>query len=170
MKRALLFCGVPMIAGVALIVAWALMDQAASRGNDWTQVVGTIETANVRLGAVDIAYRYEYGGRPHRNPAGRLTLRGSSKPGSAAARYTPGRQILAYVNPAAPAESLLEPRPRPSNMNLMVGVVLMIISLPLGTYFLRAKQPTSRPRNGKPVRTPSKPMSRLKPPPSVPRK
>ena len=176
MKRALLFGGVPAIAGLALIVIWVMADQQAARGNDWTQVLATIETANVHPNAVDIAYRYQYGGRDHRNPAGRLTLRGN--PASANARYAPGQQILAYVNPAAPAESHLEPKPAPSSVNLIAGVVLLIIGLPIGGYLLREKPTSYTPRgrhNGKPsskppARKPSKPMSRLKPPASTPRK
>lgn len=178
MKRALLFGGVPAIAGIALIVIWAMADKAATRGNDWTQVLATIESAKVQPGAVDIAYRYESGGRPYRNPAGHLTIRDGSKPD---ARYAAGRQILAYVNPATPSESILEPAPRPSSVNIIAGIVLIIIGLPLGFYFLREKQPQFRGRR-KPVRkmtkpgTPSKPSnpgkpvskpsSRLKPPPS----
>jgi hypothetical protein len=174
MKRALLFGGVPVLAGIALIVMWALADQKASRGNDWTQVLATIETATAQPGAVDIAYQYQYGGRQYRNPAGRLTLTAAS--GNAAARYAKGRQVLAYVNPAAPSESILEPHPRPSNVNLLAGIVLLIIGLPVGAYLLREKHPRGPAVRGrarapkKPVRKPSKPLARLKPPPSAPRK
>lgn len=168
MKRALLFGGVPVLAGIALIVLWALADKEASRGNDWTQVVATIETATVRAGGIDIAYRYTAGGREHRNPAGHLTLRGNSP--SATTRYAAGKPVLAYVNPAAPAESLLEPKPRPSSITLIAGIVLLIIGIPIGVFFLRPQNPT-RPRAKKaPVRRPSKPLSRLKPPPPAPRK
>jgi hypothetical protein len=175
MKRALLFGGVPAIVGIALIVIWAMADNAASRGNDWTQVLATIESAKVQPGAVDIAYRYEYGGRPYRNPAGHLTIRGGAKPD---ARYAAGRQILTYVNPATPSESILEPAPRPSSVNIIAGVVLLIIGIPLAIFLLREKQPQFRGRR-KPVRKMTKPgtpsksgkpttksMSRLKPPPS----
>ena len=164
MKRALLFGGVPVIAGIVLIAMWVVADKTASRGNDWTQVLGTIESATVRAGAVDIAYRYEFAGSQHRNPSGRLTLRGNAA-SSAAARYAPGRTILAYANPAAPAESILEPNPRPSPINLIAGSVLAIMGLPIAIFFLRQK-----PSKRKPVRKPSRPMSRLKPPPPVPRK
>lgn len=183
MKRALLFGGVPAIAGIALIVMWAMADKAASRGNDWTQVLATIESANVQPGGIGIAYRYEYAGRPYRNPSGHLALREGAKP---SARYTAGGQILAYVNPDLPSESLLEPTPRPSSVNMIVGIVLLIIGLPVGIYCLREKQPEFRGRR-RPVRkmtkpgTPSKsssgsnpankpvskPSSRLKPPPST---
>lgn len=166
MKRALLFGGVPVIAGIALIVIWAIADTAASRGNGWTQVIATIETSTVQPDAVDIAYRYEVDGAEHRNPGGRITLRDPATAGRVAERYAAGRQVLAYVNPAKPSESFLEPAARPSSTNLMAGIVLMIVGVPIGIYFLRAK--TSRKR--KPVRRPTRPMSRLKPPPPVPRK
>ena len=178
MKRALLFGGVPVIAGIALIIMWAMANKTTTRGTGWTQVVATIESTKVQPGGVDIAYRYEYGGRPYRNPAGHLTLRAVSNP---AARYAAGRQIVAYVNPATPSESILESAPRPSSVNLIAGVVLLLIGFPLGAYLLREKQQQFRPR-GKPVRkptqpgtgTPSKPgnpgsgrpSARLKPPPS----
>ena len=74
MKRALLFGGVPVIAGIALIAMWWMASQAASRGTDWTQVAATIESANVRPGGVDIAYRYQFSGSEHRNPSGHPTL------------------------------------------------------------------------------------------------
>jgi hypothetical protein len=168
MKRALLFGGVPVIAGIALIVMWAMADQEASRGHDWTQVLATVESTNVQPGAVDIAYRYNFGGREHRNPAGRLTLRDAASQSNVATRYAPGRQILTYVNPAAPAESQLEPKARPSTMNIIAGMVLLIIGLPIATYFLTAKQPAVVAR--KKGREPAPPMSRLKPPPAAPRK
>lgn len=178
MKRALLFGGVPAIAGIVLIVMWAMADKAASRGNDWTQVLATIESANAQPGAIDIAYRYEYGGRSYRNPSGRLTLREGAKP---SARYTAGGQVLAYVNPATPSESLLEPKRRPSSVNLIAGIVLLIMGIPVAIFLLRERQPQFRGRR-RPVRKmtkpgtpskppskpsqPSRPSSRLKPPPS----
>lgn len=167
MKRALLFGGVPVIVGIALIVMWAMADQEASRGHDWTQVLATVESANVQPGAVDIAYRYEFRGSEHRNPAGRLTLRDAASQSNVATRYAPGRQILAYVNPAAPAESQLEPKARPSSIHIIAGMVLLIVGLPIATYFLTAKQPAVARKKG---RRPAPPMSRLKPPPSAPRK
>jgi len=172
MKRALLFGGVPVIAGIALIVLWALADAAASRGNDWTQVLATIESARAQEGALQIAYRYEHGGRQYRNPAGHLTLREGTHAGSIATRYAAGRQILAYVNPSAPPESILEPQPRPSPVNLIAGVVLLIIGLPIGGYLFLQKpaRKNNNNKNRKRARKPSAPLSRLKPPPSVPRK
>lgn len=166
MKRALLFGGVPVIAGIVLIVIWAIADTTASRGDGWTQVIASVETSTVQPGAVDIAYRYEIGGAEHRNPSGRITLRDPASADRVAARYSAGRQVLAYVNPLNPSESFLEPPARPSSTNLMAGIVLMIVGVPIGIFFLRAK-PT---RKRKPVRRPTRPMSRLKPPPSVPRK
>jgi hypothetical protein len=160
MKRAFLFGGVPVIAGIALIVVWALANNAASPGSSFTQVLATIETAKVQPGAVDLAYRYELGGREYRNPNGRLTAK------SGADRYVPGARVIVYVNPAVPSESFLErSTPAPSPQNLNVGVVLIVIGLPLGIYFLRDKR--SQP---KPPRKATGTMSRLKPPPSVPRR
>jgi hypothetical protein len=168
MKRALLFGGVPAIAGLALILLWLQADKAASRGGDWSQVLATIESSTLQPDGADIAYRYEYGSRDYRNPSGHLTLRQGSSPANAA-RYARGRQILAYVNPSAPAESMLEPSPRPSSFNVIAGVVLLIIGLPVGTYLLRGK-PSMQSKKRRPVRRPSKPLARLKPPPPAPRK
>lgn len=171
MKRALLFGGVPVVAGIVLIVMWAMADRDASRGHDWTQVLATVESANVQPGAVAVAYRYTFGGSEHRNPAGRLTLRDGASQSSVAARYAPGRQILTYVNPATPAESQLEPKPRPSSINVITGMVLLIVGLPIATYFLTVKQPAGAQKVAqKKVRKLAPPMSRLKPPPPAPRK
>jgi hypothetical protein len=172
MKRALLFGGVPVIAGLALIALWLQADQAASRGNDWTQVIATVESSTAQPDGLDLAYNYDYGGRQYRNPSGHLTIRQGAK--SSAKRYTAGREVLAYVNPTSASESLLEPLPRPSSANLIAGIVLLIIGLPVATYFLRARPTTFvRSRNKrKPVRKPPtrRPMERLKPPPRAPRK
>ena len=171
MKRALLFGGVPVIAGLALIALWMNADQAASRGNDWTQVIATIDSATAGADGVDVAYRYEYGGRQYRNPSGHLTIREGSK--STAKRYTAGSEVLAYVNPASASESMLEPLPRPGSAQLIAGIVLLIIGLPVGTYFLRerTRPPTSRKKTRPAMRKPARrPMERLKPPPPAPRR
>lgn len=171
MKRALLFGGVPVLAGLALIALWMQADQAASRGNDWTQVIATIDTAAAQNDGVDVAYHYEYGGRQYRNPSGHLTLRNGAK--NVAKRYAKGSEVLAYVNPASASESMLEPLPRPSSVQLIAGIVLLIIGLPIGTYFLRDRPRTTptrkkgRPAPRKPTR---RPMERLKPPPPAPRR
>lgn len=160
MKRVFLFGGVPVIAGIALIVVWALADKAATPGSGFTQVLATIETAKVQPGAVDIGYRYEVDGREYRNPNGRLTAK------SGANRYVPGARVIVYVNPAVPSESFLErSTAAPSPQNLIAGVVLIVIGLPLAIYFLRNQR-----SHAKPVRKATQPMSRLKPPPSVPRR
>ncbi len=166
MKRALLFGGVPVIAGIVLIVAWAIADRSASRGDRWTQVIATIEASKVQPDALDVAYRYEVGGTEHRNPSGRITIREGSDASRVAERYAAGRQVLAYVNPSKPSESYLEPPARPSSRNLLLGLVLMIVGLPIGFYLLRATTVRKR----KPVRRPGRPMSRLKPPPPISRK
>ena len=161
MKRAFLFGGVPVIAGIALIVSWVLANQAASPGNDFTQVLATIETAKVQPGAVEVGYRYEVGGHEYRNPNGRLTAK------SGADRYVPGARVIVYVNPAVPSESFLErSTAAPSPQNVIVGVVLIAIGIPLGIYFAREQRSHSKPRR----KTANQPMSRLKPPPSVPRR
>ena len=161
MKRVFLFGGVPVIAGIALIVVWASANQATAPGNGFTQVLATIETVKVQPGAVDLAYRYEVGGREYRNPNGRLTAK------SGADRYVPGARVLVYVNPAVPSESFLErSTAAPSPQNLIAGVVLIVIGLPLAIYFLREKRPDSKPAR----KAATQPMSRLKPPPSIRRR
>lgn len=177
MKRALLFGGVPVIAGLALILTWYQANEAASHGGDWTQVLATIESATLQPDGADLGFRYEHGGREYRNPSAHLTFRQEARAANAA-RYARGRQILAYVNPNAPAESMLEPSPRPSSVKVILGVVLLIIGLPLGTYFLRGPAPgrpygkKRRPlrKPAKPPTKPTRPLARLKPPPSIPRK
>ncbi|HEV7237762.1 MAG TPA: DUF3592 domain-containing protein [Thermoanaerobaculia bacterium] len=160
MKKALLFGGVPVIAGIVLIVVWALANAAAPTGKGHAQVLATIEKATAQAGAIEVAYRYEYGGREYRNPHGRIS--GSS----GANRYAPGRRVIAYVNPKVPSESFLERSAAPPQNGLIAGVVLIAVGIPLFIYFLREKK-----RKRKPLRkvTRSTTMSRLKPPPSVPR-
>ena len=159
MKRALLFGGLPVIAGIALIGFWASTNAAASRESDRAQVLATIETASVQPGAVDLGYRYEFGGKEYRNPHGRLTVT------SGANRYVAGRKVIAYVNPTTPSDSYLERSAAPSQQGLIAGVVLIVIGLPIGIYLLRDRSP--RPKR---ARTAARPMSRLKPPPSIPRR
>lgn len=166
MKRALLFGGVPVVAGILLIVLWSSASRQASRGADWMQVIATIEKATVEPGVVRLAYRYELGGVEHRNPDGQIRVRDAAAASSVTERYAQGRQVLAYANPAAPSESFMERSAQPSSWNLIAGVVLLIAGIPVGVYFLREKPPEP----AKPVHTPSRPMSRLKPPPSIPRK
>lgn len=173
MKRALLFGGVPVIAGLVLIALWIQGDQAAGRGNDWTQVIATVDSSAAQADGMEIAYHYDFGGRQYRNPSGHLTIRQDSK--RVASRFAKGREVLAYVNPTTPSESMLEPQPRPSPTQLIVGIVLLIIGLPVGTFFLRDKPGRTKGRRRKkpsapPAKRPSRPMERLKPPPPMPRK
>lgn len=165
MKKAILFGGLPVIAGIALIVMWWRGNGVASRGADWLQVPATIETVRAEPQQTVVAYKYEVAGREYHNPNGRVSARGNP-------RFAPGAKILAYANPKAPAESLLERSPAPSSMPMIAGLVLMIIGFPVSFFFLRenARKPavvkhTTHSGTGSGRSS----ISRLKAPPSIPR-
>jgi hypothetical protein len=168
MKRALSFLlpAVPLIVGIAFLAGLAVAQKKASRCDGWTQIIATVEKADVRPGVLDIAYRYEVEGGEHRNPTGSLTIRGGADQAALLERYRPGRTMLAYVNPANPAESILEFPPKPASWPLIAGVVLLIIGVALAIFSWR--QRAQRKPVKRPVRRPAAPMSRLKPPATPP--
>jgi hypothetical protein len=170
MKKALsiLLPAVPLLLGIAFLAGLAVAQKKASRSDGWTQILATVEKADVRPGGVDIAYRYEVEGREHRNPSGTLTIRNSADQATLLDRYRPGRMMLAYVNPANPAESILEFPPKPASWPLIAGVVLVIVGVVLAIFSWR--QRAQRQAVKRRPRRPTAPMSRLKPPPPPPAK
>jgi Protein of unknown function (DUF3592) len=165
MKKALsiLLPAVPLILGIAFLAGLAVAHKKASRSDGWTQIIATVEKADVRPGGLDVAYRYEVGGSQHRNPSGSLTIRAAADQATLLDRYRPGRTLLAYVNPANPAESILEFPPKPASWPLIAGVVLLIIGIVLAIFSWR--QRAQRQSVKRRPRRPAAPMSRLKPPP-----
>ena len=161
MKKAVLVGGPLIIAGIVLIVVWWLGHNTASRGADWLQVPATIETVRAEPTGTVVGYRYEVAGREYHNPNGRV---------AANTRFAPGTKILAYANPSAPAESLLERTPAPSSLLMLAGTFLLIVGLPVSAFFLREKpsQPAAVKRTTHSGSGRSS-ISRLKPPPSIPR-
>lgn len=169
MKKSLPFviAVILVVAGVALLAGLALANQEASQSGRWTQAIATIEKSDVRTGAVDLSYRYEIAGREHRNPAGTLGIRDGSDRAALLERYAAGHRVLIYVSAANPAESVLELPPHPPSWPLFAGVFLLILGAALAIFFWRQRALRSR---TKPIRKrPTRPMSRLRPPPSIKR-
>lgn len=165
MKRAgLLASAVLVIAGIAAMSSVVVANRKAARANDWNQVRATVE----RVDGGTVAYRYEAGGTEQRGTA-------PARPG---AIYTVGGPVLAYVNPADPAESLLDLPPRPATWPTTFGVVALIVGAGVGYWAWQE----SRPKAGAPAPTPPKgtkvagdttsrrkapPLARLQPPPGA---
>ncbi len=154
-----------MIGGIACLAGLALANKAASRTDQWTQVVATIERAGLRPGAVELTYRYDVAGSHQRKAAGTLGIRDESDGSALLERYGAGRPVLIYVNPSDPSQSVLEHPRRPSPWPIYPGVFLLIFGMALGIFFWRQQ---SR-RSVVQPRKPSRPMSRLRPPPSIKR-
>ncbi|HYC88050.1 MAG TPA: DUF3592 domain-containing protein [Thermoanaerobaculia bacterium] len=149
------------LAGIAAIVSSTAAQRNASRANDWDQKRGTVE----RVEGANVAYRYEAGG---------ATQRGSA-PARPRVTYTAGRPVLVYVNPANPAESLLELPPLPPTWPLAAGSVLLLVAAVLAFFALQEGRKTVAAAKPAPSkvggdtterrRAAAPPMSRLKPPP-----
>lgn len=164
MKRGLLIlAAVVIVAGIAMIVSSSAAQREASRADTWDQKRGVVE----RVEGGNVAYRYEAGGATHRGQA----------PARPRFIYTAGKPVLVYVNPAAPAESLLELPGRPSNAPLLAGAVALLVgaAIAVGGLLLGRGTPAPAKKPGKvsgdtTARRQAPPMSRLKPPPPAPRK
>jgi len=145
--------------GIALIsLHWQAMSLAAV-GQDWTQTIGTIES----VGSA-VTYRYDVGGRRYRSS--RIAI-GSDLGGEMAKAYRAGQTLLVYVNPANPAESILQFAPRPGWIRPMGGGLAIFAGVGFGVLVFLARSRQKK----VPARTtsPGLPMSRLRPPPSVKR-
>lgn len=165
MKRGLLLVAVTVIvAGIAVIVSSTAAQRKASRADGWDQKRGIVE----RVEGANVAYRYDAGGGTHRGQA----------PARPRFVYKVGKPVLVYVNPAAPAESLLELPARPATWPVLAGALALLVGAALAfwswqegrrTPLSRAKRP-ARPSGDTTTRRKAAPMSRLKPPPPTPRK
>ena len=151
-----------VLAGIAAIVFVLVAQASASRADRWSQVRATIE----RVDATGITYRYDTAAGPQRSV------------GTAAGTYNAGSQVLVYVNPADPKESLLQLPARPPIWPALAGGLAILFGVALGVYVWRMpvmqRVPISKkgtgPGNGTaPGRRPAAPMSRLRPPPAVKR-
>lgn len=158
-----------VIAGVAAIASVSVANAAASGKGKWVQTLATVE----RVDAQSAAYRYDSGGRT-------LSATAPLLPND---RFVPGRKVLIYVNPADPAESLLRLPARPPQAPMVGGLVAVIVGASLAIYLWRAATTpprltaqnaksfdTTQKRKKLQAREPTRPLSRLRPPPQVIRK
>lgn len=163
MKRAgmIAACAALVITGVAAIVAVNVATRNAARSNEWTQTLGTLE----RVHGERVAYRYAADGSTHRGEA----------PARPRANYTAGGPVLVYVNPANPAESLLDLPPRPATWPTTAGTVALLVGAGLGIWAWQQGRPkvapaAPAPRKGTKVpgdtttRRKAPPLARLQPP------
>jgi Protein of unknown function (DUF3592) len=154
-----------VLAGIAAIVYVLVASASASRSDRWSQVRATVE----RVDASGVAYRYDTVGGPQRST------------GTGTGTYAAGSKVLVYVNPANPAESLLQLPPRPPFWPALAGGVAILFGAALGGYVWWRKPAMSRAKPAGKDTAPGKngtnpgprkaapPMSRLRPPPAVKR-
>lgn len=155
-----------LITGAVSIALYASGQASASRGRDWTQVLGTIDAVTPEA----VTYRYEVNERAH-------TVTDNQ---AQSGRYRQGQRVLIYVNPANPAESLLELGRRPNPWTAAAGALFLLTAAALGGFALTLRKSVGvtanangigeRTHPGKPARGNAPPLSRLRPPPSIPRK
>ena len=151
-----------LVVAIALAVFHFRAQASASRGRSWPQRLATIERSEV-----PVTYRYEEGGR---------TLRASDAK-APAGRYRVGQRVIAYVNPSNPAEALIQFQRQPGMALLISAVFALLFAVGFGVYaILHAFAPGLVNRRSKAgVRKPAPkahkaaPMSRLRPPPAIPR-
>lgn len=151
------------LAGIAAIVFVLVAHASASRADGWSQVRATIE----RVDSTGITYRYDTAAGPQRSV------------GTAAGTYNAGSQVLVYVNPADPKDSLLQLPARPSIWPALAGGLAILFGVALGVYNWRkpaamqrvpsAKKGTAPGTGTAKGRRPAPPMSRLRPPAPVKR-
>lgn len=159
MKKGLMAASaVLVIAGIFAIVSVNAARRNAARSDDWIQTRATLERAD----QTNVAYRYEAGGGTHRAVAPRV-------PG---ALYRMGRPVLVYVNPANPAESILQHPPIPPILPAVIGAMTLLAGAALGFWaWYEAKtkpepdKPAAKVSGDTTTRRKAPPLSRLKPPP-----
>lgn len=157
-----------LIAGAVCLALYVVGQASASRGRDWTQKLGTID----RVTPEAVTYRYEVDERAHTVTDDRAQ----------SGRYRQGQRVVIYVNPENPADSLLELGRRPNPWTGAAAAVLLLIGAGVGAYALTLRKTPGPAANASdaPARTPTPPakgargsappLSRLRPPPSIPRR
>jgi hypothetical protein len=143
--------------GLAIVDLRARADAAV--GRQWPQTVATIERATR-----PVTYRFQFDGLTY------TTTDVHASP----ARYRVGQQVVVYVNPANPAQSLLERRRQPDWTMLMIAGGSLFLAVAFAAFgFLQSRPRYATSKRGTGTKTPvprrHRPMERLRPPPSVPR-
>jgi hypothetical protein len=138
-KAVAVLAGGCLIAGVVMIALYGAAIAKASAGDDWTQKIGTIEKES------PLTYRYDVDGRTHRST--RVTFDPAANDERAKALgYSAGRRVLVYVNPADPADAVLELGRRPTNwMPPVAGGVLIVVGVALGVYLVLPQREQAAP-------------------------
>ena len=150
-----------VIAGIAVIAGFFVATKTATRSDRWTQAIATIERVSEVRPSAEVLYVYTFRGREHR-----------SAQQSRFGRFRAGQTVVVYVNPAAPAESILEHGPRPSHWFWIGGTFAILLGATLAAYLARTRSTAnvrSEPRRKTTVNRP-RPMSRLRPPDGIQRK
>jgi len=105
----------------------------------WSPVSATILRSRVRCDGdtyeAEVSYKYEFAGEEHECSQIRLIQTSSSIKSQAervVKRYKPAVTVLAYVNPQAPGEAVLEPGPQPLAALFMIAVGTIFLGL--GVY------------------------------------
>ena len=146
-----------VILGIVLIATYTMAIQSAGHTSLWKQAAGTIETvAGTESG--ELAVRYEHDGREYRSE--HLAFHARRDP------YRVGQPVIVYVNPANPAEAMVEAARRPSPWQPIGGGFAVLLA---GTLVLFFRRQIALPTLRKPVRKPAAPMSRLRPPTPIKR-
>lgn len=161
------FCALFVAMGLGfLIPLFVLPLVKISAARSWPAVPCVVESSRVRAHSdsegttysVDILYRYEFNGRTYR--ANRYDFTGGSSSGRAGKqaivnRHPPGHRTVCYVNPANPAEAVLQ---RGFSGLMWFGLIPLVFVV-FGAVALRHTLRAARTPGG---RRPSEPASRLR--------
>ena len=134
------------VVGIIMIVRSRRDKNKLQQSLSWPSVDGTvlesrvITSASTDDGGVDtyrpyVKYEYEVGGAKYTHDKMRLGMVFSTSKlktsQEAVTRYPVGRPVKVYINPANPADSVLEQKGS-STVTLVVGIVLLVIGLCVG--------------------------------------
>ena len=135
------------IVGIIMIVRSRQDKNKLQQSLSWPSVDGTVLESRVITspstdddGGVDtyrpyVKYEYEVGGAKYTHDKMRLGMVFSTSKlktsQEAVARYPVGRLVKVFINPANPADSVLEQKGS-SGVALVVGIVLLVIGLCVG--------------------------------------
>jgi hypothetical protein len=146
------------ILGIVLLATYTTAIQSTNRTSLWTQAAANIEKVTGTESG-EIAVRYEHDGRAYR--AEHLSFHARTDP------YRTGQPVIVYVNPANPAEAVVEAARRLSPWQPIGGGFALLIAGILALFFRRQSAVRTR---RKPVRrSGGPPMSRLRPPAPIKR-